>query len=144
MLTFVALASAALLLPAEPAARPDTIRADGEIREYVLRHVGEVRHCYQNEGLKRDPQLAGLVEVTLTIAPTGVVDTVEVDAKQLAGDGNAAVADCIMRVARNWRFARGPYDVEVHILPFALAPVEGHAVRESMRTAERRPLRRSS
>ena len=136
-----ALALALSLLPAQFAAADssaaDSVRSDAEIREFVLRHVDDVRRCYQTEGLSRNPALSGMVEVELTIQPTGVVHSVIVDAQSLPGAGRQEVAACIARVARNWRFQRGPFDTEIHVLPFTLAPQLEHKLLRAASIAPR-------
>jgi hypothetical protein len=106
--------------PADTAAAPDSIRTDSNIRAAALRHSPDVRKCYENEGLRRNPHLVGSVEVFLTILPTGAVSQVAVKSKGLEAAGGAEVARCVQSAARNWMFDRGPYIVETVILPFNL------------------------
>jgi hypothetical protein len=108
--------------PAATAAAADSIRADAEIRQTILRHAADVRGCYEREGLRRDPSLKGTVEVEMTVLPSGVVDSVAVATMIMAGNGQREVASCIATVARHWRFERGPYLVETIVLPFTLVP----------------------
>ena len=108
-------------LVAGPAA-PDTIRADTEIRQVVLRNAGDVRRCYEREGLRRNPDLTGLVEIRMTILPTGRVDEVVLATSSMTGQGVDEVVRCIAKVARHWRFERGAYSVETVVLPFTLTP----------------------
>jgi hypothetical protein len=113
-----------LLLDAAPAsvATTDSVRADAEIRQTILRHAADVRGCYEREGLRRDPSLRGTLEVEVTVLPTGVVDSVAIGSLVMAGNGQREVAACIATIARHWRFERGPYVVETIVLPFALVP----------------------
>ena len=103
-----------------PAAPSDSIRTDANIRAAALRHAAGVRKCYETEGLGRNPSLAGSVEITVTILPTGAVSEVDVKPQGLKGVGAAEVARCLATIARNWTFDRGPYVVEMVILPFQL------------------------
>ena len=104
-------------------AQTDSVRADGEVRAAVLRNAGDVRRCYEREGLARDPKLEGTIEVSLTILPTGQVDTASIVDTKLRGEKSPAVGQCIVRAVRNWRFERGPYVTETVVFPFNLAPV---------------------
>ena len=119
----------ALVLAARPAAHtgsvvaPDSVRQEVEVRATVLRHTPDVKRCYQDEGLRRNPDLKGKIEVELTILPTGTVDSVNV-ATSLAGPGQHEVTSCVASRARNWRFERGPYAVETVVFPFVFSPVE--------------------
>ena len=114
------LALALSLLSASPIAPNDSIRSDASIRTAALRHAPEVRKCYETEGLGRNPSLAGSVEITVTILPTGAVSEVDVESRSLKGIGATEVAKCVATAARNWKFERGPYVVESVILPFNL------------------------
>lgn len=126
----------ALVLAAHPAApaslviAADSIRQEVEVRATVLRHTPDVKRCYQDEGLRRNPELKGKIEVELTILPTGTVDSVNV-ATSLAGPGQHEVSSCVASRARNWRFERGPYAVETVVFPFVFSPEE----REKMNAA---------
>ena len=110
--------------PAPAAARGDSLRTDVEVRATVLRHTTDIQRCYQEEGLRRNPALAGQVELELTILPTGHVDRAAVPSSSLAGPGQEEVTGCIATRARNWRFARGPYAVETVVFPFVFSPEE--------------------
>ena len=113
-----------LSLVALPTSTPplptDSIRSDADIRATVIRHASAVRKCYETEGLGRNPQLAGSVEITVTILPTGSVTDVEVSTAKLKGVGGVEVARCLEGVARSWKFDRGAYITETIILPFDL------------------------
>jgi outer membrane biosynthesis protein TonB len=119
MLSLFALLS---ILASPPPASADSARSDNEIREVVLRHATAVRACYESEGLRRNTDLAGTLEVELRILPVGRVDSVAVVHSELHGPGTREVTECIVRVARNWRFERGPFGVEDIVLPFVLKP----------------------
>lgn len=127
MLTALALALA-LHAPATAGAARDSVRADDEVRQTVLRHASDVRGCYEREGLKRNPGLRGSLEVELTILPTGTVDKVDISGLSLSGDGTREVSACITTVARNWRFERGPFQVETIVFPFHLVPDDPNRV----------------
>jgi hypothetical protein len=115
----LALALSLVALP-QGAVANDSIRSDADIRSAVMRHAPAVRKCYEVEGLGRNPALAGSVEITVTILPTGSVTDVEVSTAKFRGVGEKEVAACLAGVARSWKFDRGPYIVETIILPFDL------------------------
>lgn len=130
-LTVLALAAAALTAVPSPSprARPlsshaaaDSGRSDDAVRLVALHHAAEVRRCYEAEGLRRNPQLAGTLEVELRVLPTGRVDSASVGWSDLAGPGTTEVERCVAALVRNWRFARGPYAVETIVYPFTLEP----------------------
>jgi len=101
----------------------DSVRREIEVRETVLRHAPDVKRCYQDEGLRRNPELSGKIDLELTILPTGTVDSVNV-ATSFAGPGQHEVTTCVASRARNWRFDRGPYAVETVVFPFVFTPEE--------------------
>ena len=100
----------------------DSARSDAEVRASVLRNTGDIRRCYETEGLPRNPALSGRMELALTILPTGVVSGVRVDSLALRGPGSLEVARCISRHARNWRFERGDFATETHTFPLDFVP----------------------
>ena len=106
-------------------ATTDSVRADREIRLVALRHVADVRRCYEREGLTRDPLLSGTLEITVTVLATGVVREASVTAETMRGFGAREVAVCLTTVIRHWRFDRGPYVVETIVFPFAFRPEKG-------------------
>ena len=102
--------------------RDDSVRTDFEIRMAVLRNAADVRRCYEREGLRRDPSLHGLVELAVTILPTGSVERVAIRTSELTGPATRGVTSCMAVAARTWRFERGPYAVTTVVLPFMLVP----------------------
>lgn len=114
----------ALLLAASTVAPTDSLRGDRDIRQTALRHTRDVQRCYVDEGLRRNPALDGVVEVEVTILPTGVVEEAKVASATLAGHGADEVSACIRTIARHWRFDRGPYDTEIVVFPFVLRPLQ--------------------
>ena len=100
----------------------DSARADRDIRLAALRNVADVRRCYEREGLTRDPGLAGMLEVTVTVLPTGIVSEATVTSRDMRGLGARDVESCLTTALRNWRFDRGPYAVETIVFPFRFSP----------------------
>lgn len=121
MSSLLALALAFTVAGPAPASS-DSLRDDRDVRLTALRNARSVMRCYEEHGLRRQPELEGVVEVSLTVEPTGVVSEVQVASATLAGPGSREVAACIATAARQWRFERGPFDVEVIVFPFVLRP----------------------
>jgi len=88
----------------------------------ALRHVADVKRCYEKEGLARNPSLTGTVDVTLTVLATGVVSDASTSS-DMHGPGAREVAKCLATVVRNWRFERGPFVVETIVYPFRFSPI---------------------
>jgi outer membrane biosynthesis protein TonB len=81
--------------------------------------------CYETEGLRINPGLGGIVEVEVTVAPSGHVEDAEVSASALSGAGQKEVESCITTSVRNWRFEKGPFAIETIVYPFNLVRNRG-------------------
>lgn len=98
-------------------------RAPEELRQAGLRYQGAVRACYEREGLRQDPTLAGSIEVGMTIQPAGTVSEISVDTLDVQGLGMREVAACVASTASTWHFSDGPYAAERSVLAFTfIAP----------------------
>lgn len=88
------------------------------IRRVVARNISQVRHCYE-QGLQRDPSLAGRVTVAFIIGPNGAVLSSRADASGIADPG---VAGCVGSSVRRWSFPQpeGGRTVSVRF-PFTLS-----------------------
>jgi len=116
-----------LAVASPPERLADSTRSDRDVRLAALRHVSDVKRCYEREGLTRDPRLAGTLDVTVTVLATGVVSDASVATDDMRGLGAREVANCLMNAVRNWRFDRGPYVVETIVFPFRFSPTAGSA-----------------
>ena len=85
------------------------------IRRIVRAHIEEVRHCY-NQGLAKNPDLAGRVAVHFTIAETGRVSNAEIASSTLDDED---VGVCIVEAVERWKFPKPDEPVEV-TYPFVL------------------------
>jgi outer membrane biosynthesis protein TonB len=86
------------------AAAPEVDGAlDGSAVAKVVRgRMRSVQDCYQKE-LKRDPSLAGKIEIEFTIGEDGRIEDAVVASNQM---GSSAVANCIVSRVRLWRFPK--------------------------------------
>ena len=73
-------------------------------RRTQKRYMGRYKSCYERE-LSTSPDLAGRIEVRMTITPEGRVASAQTVTNRL---GSPAVADCIVRSARRIRFNPWP------------------------------------
>lgn len=88
------------------------------VREIVREHIDEVRGCY-NEGLARDPELAGRVAVNFVIGPDGHV----VSATVQQGLGDDGVDQCLVEHVKTWKFpAPGGSGNVIITYPFNFTP----------------------
>lgn len=70
------------------------------IRREIRRHVGEIRHCYEQE-LSARPDLQGRVSVKFMINVSGVVQLANIASSTL---GNARAEGCIQQAVQRWTF----------------------------------------
>lgn len=89
------------------------------IRRIVRAHIPEIRYCY-NEGLQRDPDLAGALTVDFEIAPTGDVVASEIHEGSTLKD--AAVEACIAAAVMKWKFPKPDGGHVLVSYPFVLEP----------------------
>lgn len=73
------------------------------IRKVVRAHISEIRHCY-NEGLARNPDLAGKLTVDFEITASGDVSKSEIQAGSTLAD--AKVEGCVAAAVKRWKFPR--------------------------------------
>lgn len=89
------------------------------IRRIVRAHINEVRYCY-NQGLSRDPKLAGRVNIEFVIGATGKVTSAKVESHTMS---DAKVGNCIAKAVKRWKFPRPPGGGVVKVAyPFVLSP----------------------
>ncbi|MEL6544217.1 MAG: AgmX/PglI C-terminal domain-containing protein, partial [Myxococcota bacterium] len=70
------------------------------IAKVVRRRIRSLQDCYEKE-LKRDPSLAGKIEVEFTIGEDGRIEEAGVSNNTMGSD---AVGSCIVSRVRRWRF----------------------------------------
>ena len=104
------------------AASDSSFRDSTEVRAVGRRHAGTIRHCYNEQGLKADPALRGLLRVELMVLPTGVVQAATATATDVNGEGMPAVITCVSTAARAWHFSDGAPRIERVVLEFDLLP----------------------
>jgi hypothetical protein len=114
----------ALAFDEPPPPPPDMPTVEGAldkdpVRRIVRAHINEVRNCY-NQGLMKDPQLAGRVTIKFVIEADGGVGSAVVEANELS---EPQVGQCISGAVLKWNFPkpRGGGNVIV-IYPFVLTP----------------------
>lgn len=96
--------SALTIAPPEvrPIADAPSAGASTEVGQSARAHVPQLERCYYAEGLSRNPALAGLVRLAITVEG-GRVTTAEVVSRSWAGAGASQTESCLVRVARGWR-----------------------------------------
>ncbi|HJK92225.1 MAG TPA: AgmX/PglI C-terminal domain-containing protein [Polyangiaceae bacterium LLY-WYZ-15_(1-7)] len=105
------------------------------VRRVLRRHERELRHCYAT-ARREQPELAGRLLVEFEIGPQGRVGSARVTENGL---GHAALAQCVVRRLRRWRFPHPDVGGTVRVRsPFVFATVRR---RGAPPDAEARPPR---
>jgi hypothetical protein len=81
----------------------DTVAA-GQVEFVVRSRHREVQFCFEESGLKTDPELSGVFAMVLTLDTLGNVSRVDAAHREWTGPDGAAVEACVMQRARTWKF----------------------------------------
>jgi hypothetical protein len=81
----------------------DTVAA-GEVDTVVRARHREIQFCFEESGLKTDPDLSGVFAMILTLDTLGGVAKVDAARQEWSGPDGAAVEACVMQRARTWKF----------------------------------------
>lgn len=76
----------------------------GDLGTFVRSRQAELRFCYEEHGLKQNPNLAGTITVAIGIAESGRVTSASVTNRTWSGAGVSAVESCVLSRIRGWRF----------------------------------------
>ncbi len=89
------------------------------VQRQIRARLRAIQRCYENE-LRRNPTLAGKVTVQFTIVERGTVSAARASENTT---GSPAVANCVVRTVRRFRFNPGPDGGSVQFrYPFVFAP----------------------
>jgi outer membrane biosynthesis protein TonB len=88
-----------------------------EINQVILRHMGQVRFCYE-QGLQSSEKLSGRVSVHFLIGNAGSVNEADIAGTSMHSSG---VENCLLAKLKSWKFPkpRGGAIVKV-VYPFVL------------------------
>jgi|RhiMetdeSRZDD1v2_1073273.scaffolds.fasta_scaffold1060302_2 hypothetical protein len=81
----------------------DTVVAE-QVESVVRTRHREVQFCFEESGLKTDPDLSGVFAMILTLDTLGAVSRVDASRQEWSGPDGTAVGECVMQRARTWRF----------------------------------------
>ena len=111
--------------PTPAASKSLTTKIEGDldatlIRRIVRAHIVEIRDCY-DEGLQRDPELAGKLAVQFTI--DGAKGTVNRSVLVSSDLDDPDVEDCMVKAPTRWVFPKSADGDDVKVTyPFVLSP----------------------
>jgi hypothetical protein len=101
----------------DPIAGPS--RNVDELGTYVRSRESQLRFCYQENGLKVNPNLAGSITVAIDISASGPVQGARVTRRTWSGPGASEAEACILRTIRAWRFPSGAREAGTYAFPFS-------------------------
>jgi hypothetical protein len=87
-----------------PLPAPPPSRDAAELRSAVHNRTPQLNFCYQ-EGLARDPALAGSVTAAITVADNGSVVGVKILKRSWQGRASKDVEKCLLTKISGWKFA---------------------------------------
>ena len=90
-----------------------------ELGTYVRSRESQLRFCYQENGLKVNPGLAGSITVAIDIASSGAVQGAQVTRRTWSGAGASESEGCILRTIRGWRFPSSSRASGTYSFPFS-------------------------
>ena len=90
-----------------------------ELGTYVRSRESQLRFCYQENGLKVNPNLAGSITVAIDIAGSGSVQGAQVTRRTWSGAGASESESCILRTIRGWRFPSSDRATGTYSFPFS-------------------------
>ena len=112
----VSRAEVAIMPPDVRAVSGEGVRGDAtEVGQSARTYAPQLQRCYLDEGLTRNPQLAGLVRLAIEVEGGRVVAARVVD-RSWAGPGVAETESCLVRAVRGWRLGTSTARVT---LPFS-------------------------
>lgn len=81
----------------------DTVKA-GQVETVVRGRHREVQFCFEESGLKTDPELSGTFAIVITLDTLGNVSRVDPSWREWSGPDGTAVETCVMERALTWKF----------------------------------------
>jgi hypothetical protein len=81
----------------------DTVAA-GQVETVVRGRHREVQFCFEESGLKTDPELSGTFAMVITLDTVGTVSRVDPSWREWSGPDGTAVETCVMQRALTWKF----------------------------------------
>ncbi|MEJ7811928.1 MAG: AgmX/PglI C-terminal domain-containing protein, partial [Gemmatimonadaceae bacterium] len=76
----------------------------GELGSFVRSRESQLRFCYQEYGLKANPNLAGSITVNISLGGSGNVTDVDIGRRTWSGAGASEAEGCIRQRVRGWKF----------------------------------------
>jgi hypothetical protein len=78
-----------------------------ELGNFVRSRESQLRFCYNEYGLKVNPNLAGSINTSITLTESGAATAVDITGRSWGGAGASESESCIRSKIRSWRFPSG-------------------------------------
>ena len=91
----------------------------GELGAFVRSRESQLRYCYTEQGLKVNPNLAGTINVAITLTGSGSVTGVDARPGSMSGAGTDQVTSCIEGRIRSWKFPSSEAGGGTYSFPFS-------------------------
>ena len=89
-----------------------------DLGSFVRDRQQQLRVCYEENGLKVNPNLAGTIVTAISIEPSGSVSGVNITRRTWSGAGSSESESCILRRIRSWRFPSSEAGAGTYSFPF--------------------------
>lgn len=90
----------------------------GELGTFIRSRESILRICYEEQGLKQNPGLAGNITVAITLTGSGSVSGARVTSRTWSGPGASDAEACILNRIRSWRFPSSTAGEGTYAFPF--------------------------
>ena len=100
----------------DPIAGPG--RDVGELGTFIRSRESILRICYEEQGLKQNPSLAGNITVAITLTGGGSVSNARITSRTWSGPGASDAENCIVQKIRSWRFPTSTAGEGTYAFPF--------------------------
>jgi hypothetical protein len=90
-----------------------------ELGTFVRQREAQLRNCYVEYGLKTNPNLAGTINVAISLEGNGSVSDVDIVSRTWGGkEGASAAESCITSRIRSWKFPSSSLGGGTYGFPF--------------------------
>ncbi|MEP6690479.1 MAG: AgmX/PglI C-terminal domain-containing protein [Gemmatimonadaceae bacterium] len=89
-----------------------------ELGSYVRSRQQALQFCYEEEGLKRNPNLGGTIVVAVTLTDAGSVTGVSIASRTWGGAGSSEAESCIRSKMGSWKFPPSDKGAGTYNFPF--------------------------
>jgi hypothetical protein len=99
-------------------APPGRGRDVSELGTFVREREAQLRNCYVQYGLRANPNLAGTINVSITLTGSGNVTGVDITNRTWGGAGASEAESCIVSRIRSWHFPSSELGGGTYGFPF--------------------------